>query len=257
MGNGTTPYLLASICNTYIFTVPYIFIDEAHRFRNEVTQGYEKLHQICFGKKVILVSATPLNNTVEDIYSQLKLFQVPKKSTIPGIPDLEKFFASLKSRLEKYAKTDPEYITEIKEVSRDLREKILKYVMVRRTRTEVLNFFKTDMEKQGMFFPELADPNRIIYTFDERTDTVFSSTIELLKSFSYARYTPLLFLKTPLSEFEMQSQRNIGGFMKGILVKRLESSFHAFGNTLRRFIESYQKFIDMYNQGTVYPVAWD
>ena len=39
----------------------YIFVDEAHRFRNEVTLGYEKLHQVCFGKKVILVSATPLN----------------------------------------------------------------------------------------------------------------------------------------------------------------------------------------------------
>lgn len=203
-------------------------------------------------QKQAVISATPLNNTVEDIYSQLKLFQIPKKSTIPGIPDLEKFFASLKSRLEKYAKADPEYIPQIKEVSRDMREKILKYVMVRRTRTEVLNFFKSDMEKQGMFFPELDDPNRIIYTFDDRTDKVFSATIESLKDFSYARYTPLLFLKTPVSEFEMQSQRNIGGFMKGILVKRLESSFHAFGNTLRRFIESYQKFIDMYNQGTVY-----
>src|SRR5690606_39271606 len=40
----------------------YVFVDEAHRFRNEGTQGYEKLHQICWGKKVILVSATPLNN---------------------------------------------------------------------------------------------------------------------------------------------------------------------------------------------------
>src|SRR3989337_3754008 len=40
--------------------------------------------------------------------------------------------------------------------------------------------------------------------------------------------------------------------MKGILVKRLESSFHAFGNTLRRFIESYERFIDMYSNGTIY-----
>jgi superfamily II DNA/RNA helicase len=230
----------------------YIFIDEAHRFRNEVTQGYEKLHQICFGKKVILVSATPLNNTVEDIYSQLKLFQIPKKSTIPGIPDLEKFFASLKSRLDKYVKTDPDYIACVKEVSREMREKILKYVMVRRTRSEVLKYFRGDIDKQGLSFPELDDPNRIVYTFDSSTDAIFTATIELLKDFSYARYTPLLFLKKPVSEFEMQSQRNVGGFMKGILVKRLESSFYAFGNTLRRFIESYQKFIDMYTQGTVY-----
>src|SRR3990172_3572821 len=230
----------------------YIFIDEAHRFRNELTQGYEKLHQICFGKKVILVSATPLNNTVDDIYSQLKLFQIPKKSTVPGVPDLEKFFAVLKKRLEKYQKTDPEYLIAVKEAYSEMREKILKYVMIRRTRTEVLKYFRDDVDKQGLRFPELADPNRIVYAFDEQTDRVFSSTIELLKQFSYARYTPVLFLKRPVSEFERQSQRNIGGFIKGILVKRLESSFYAFGNTLRRFIESYERFIDMYSNGTIY-----
>ena len=230
----------------------YIFVDEAHRFRNEVTLGYEKLHQVCFGKKVILVSATPLNNTIDDIYSQLKLFQVPKKSTIPGVQNLEKFFGSLKRRINKYQKNQPEYIDTIKLVSKEVRDKILKFVMVRRTRTEVMKYFSEDMEKQNVSFPELDDPKRIIYTFDENTGNVFNRTIALLKDFSYSRYTPLLYLKTPVSEFELQSQRNIGGFMKGILVKRLESSFHAFKNTLRRFVDSYRKFIDMYQQGTVY-----
>lgn len=230
----------------------YIFIDEAHRFRNEVTQGYEKLHQICFGKKVILVSATPLNNTIDDIFSQLKLFQIPKKSTIPGIPNLEKFFAGLNKTIGKYKKTEPEYINAVKEASRELREKLLKYVMVRRTRTEVLKYFKGDIDRQGLSFPEIDEPKRIIYTFDDQAERIFNATIELLKHFNYARYTPLLFLKTPVSPLEMQSQRNIGGFMKGILVKRLESSFHAFGNTLRRFIESYEKFIGMLDKGTVY-----
>src|SRR3990172_1815277 len=153
----------------------YIFIDEAHRFRNELTQGYEKLHQICFGKKVILVSATPLNNTVDDIYTQLKLFQIPKKSTVPGVPDLEKFFAVLKKRLEKYQKTDPEYLIAVKEAYSEMREKVLKYVMIRRTRTEVLKYFRDDVDKQGLRFPELAAPNRIVYAFDEQTDRVFSS----------------------------------------------------------------------------------
>jgi len=230
----------------------YIFVDEAHRFRNEVTLGYEKLHQVCFGKKVILVSATPLNNTIDDIYSQLKLFQVPKKSTIPGVQNLEKFFGSLKKRINKYQKNQPEYIDTIKLVSKEVRDKILKFVMVRRTRTEVMKYFSEDMEKQNVSFPELDDPKRIIYTFDEKTGDVFNRTIALLKDFSYSRYTPLLYLKTPVSEFELQSQRNIGGFMKGILVKRLESSFQAFKNTLRRFVDSYRKFIEMYQQGTVY-----
>lgn len=230
----------------------YIFIDEAHRFRNEVTQGYEKLHEICFGKKIILVSATPLNNTIDDIYSQLKLFQIPKKSTIPGVPNLESYFSSQKKRLAQFNKTDPEYIETVKVVSKEVRDHVLKHVMVRRTRTEVLKYFIDDLRKQNLSFPAIGDPHRIIYEFDNQTNRVFNETIELLKKFHYSRYTPLLYLKKELTEFEKQSQRNVGGFMKGILVKRLESSFHAFIKTLKRFIKSYERFIDMCTRGTVY-----
>jgi superfamily II DNA/RNA helicase len=230
----------------------YVIVDEAHRFRNEITMGYEKLHQICFGKKVILVSATPLNNKFEDIFSQLKLFQVPKKSTIPGISNLEKFFSILRSRINQYDKNDPEYLQAVRDGSKDIREKLFKYIMVRRTRTEISNYFGNDMKQQGLFFPEITDPSRIIYKFDKQIETVFDETIELLKKVSYSRYTPLLNLKKALPEFELQSQRNLGGFMKTILVKRLESSFHAFKKTLRRFVESYEQFIKMYEKGTVY-----
>lgn len=95
----------------------YIVVDEAHRFRNENTQAYADLLDICRGKKVILVTATPLNNTIDDIFAQLKLFQMPKNSTIPGIPNLEKFFTRLKKRINQLDKKDPEYRQTIKEVS--------------------------------------------------------------------------------------------------------------------------------------------
>jgi superfamily II DNA/RNA helicase len=229
----------------------YIFIDEAHRFRNEFTQGFEKIHQICFGKKVILVSATPLNNTFEDIYSQLKLFQIPRRSTIPGIPNLDKFFKPLMQRLKQYNKSDPEYLEELTKGSEEIREKILKYVMVRRTRTEISDYFPDDITKQGLFFPDVEDPRRIIYQFDTQISHVFNRTINLLRKFKYSRYMPLLYLKKELSEFEKQSQRNVGGFMKGVLVKRLESSFYAFRKTLDRFVESYENFIDMFEKGIV------
>ncbi|MBW2644213.1 MAG: helicase, partial [Deltaproteobacteria bacterium] len=119
----------------------YIFIDEAHRFRNEYTQSFESIHQICFGKKIILVSATPLNNTFVDILSQLKLFQIPKKSTIPGVPNLEKFFKRLEYKLKGVTKSDPTYMGIIKDGSKEIRENILKYIMVRRTRAEVTKYF--------------------------------------------------------------------------------------------------------------------
>lgn len=245
----------------------YIVVDEAHRFRNETTQSYADLLDICRGKKVILVTATPLNNTVDDIFAQLKLFQPPKNSTIPGVPNLENFFNKLKRKLKEAKPTvyfddkankytlpedDVLYKKAIKEVSDTIRDKVLKFVMVRRTRTDVKTFFKDDMQKQELIFPEVDDPGRIVYHYKYQLESVFNETIELLHTFKYARYIPLLYYNKGLTEFEKQQQRNVGGFMKGILVKRLESSFYAFKRSIKRFINSYEKFIEMYNQGTVY-----
>src|SRR5207249_1011071 len=78
-----------------------VFIDESHRFRTETTQSYEMLAQICRGKRIILVSATPLNNTPRDMLSQIKLFQNGKNSTIPNVRNLEAFFARLESNLKE------------------------------------------------------------------------------------------------------------------------------------------------------------
>jgi superfamily II DNA/RNA helicase/HKD family nuclease len=230
----------------------YVFVDEAHRFRNEITEGFEKLHQICFAKKVILVSATPLNNKIDDIFSQLKLFQVPKRCTIPGVSNLNSFFQNLITKINKYSKQDPQYGEAVKQASKEVREKILKYVMVRRTRNAIQKYFSEDIIQEGLFFPEMEDPQRLVYEFDDETDLVFTETIKLIGKLSYSRYSPLLFLKESISEFEKQSQRNLRGFMKSVLVKRLESSFFAFINTLNRFIGSYEKFITMLNTGTVY-----
>lgn len=232
----------------------YIVVDEAHRFRNENTQAYADLLDICRGKKVILVTATPLNNTVDDIFAQLKLFQAPKSSTIPGIPNLEKYFSNFRTRLAKLEKDDPEYKKLIKAISDDIRNSILRYVMVRRTRTDVMTYFKKDMQMQNLTFPDLDNPQKIVYEYQGDLETIFNNTIKKLQQFTYARYTPLLYYigNKTLSEFERQQQRNIGGFMKGILVKRLESSFYAFRQSVNRFITSYEKFIEMFENGTVY-----
>ncbi|WP_099799283.1 helicase-related protein [Parathermosynechococcus lividus] len=229
----------------------YVLIDEAHRFRNEGTQAYDNLFRICAGKKVILVSATPLNNRISDIFNQLKLFQPARKSTIPGIPNLEQFFKALQKRLDQYSKDDPDYWITLKDVSQEIRTKVLRYVMVRRTRTEILNYYADDLKQQGLMFPRVAEPQKIIYQFDDKTEWVFNQTMQRLRRFSYARYTPLLYLRQQVSSFTRQSQRNIGGFMRAVLVKRLESSFYAFKRTLGRFIVSYEKFIAMFEQGTV------
>lgn len=109
------------------------------------------------------------------------------------------------------------------------------------------------MAKQGLIFPKVGTPEKITYIFDENTDDAFNQTISIIKDFKYARYTPLLYLKDKKKLASMSAaQHNLGGFMKGILIKRLESSFYAFKCTLERFTSSYNKFIEMAKTGKVY-----
>ncbi|MEA1884553.1 MAG: SNF2-related protein, partial [Thermotogota bacterium] len=165
-----------------------VIIDEAHRFRNENTQTYEKLSRICRGKRIILVSATPYNNSPKDILSLLKLFQNVKKSTIPNLPDLEDFFSNIEARLQNIDKRKDykKYIETVKKNSLEIRDKVLKYLMVRRTRNEIVKYFNDDIKKQGLKFPEVEKPQQLYYQLNEEEDKAFGGTIEkLTKEFKY------------------------------------------------------------------------
>ena len=226
----------------------YVFVDEAHRFRNAGTDSFSKLHEICYGKKVVLISATPINNYTSDIENQIYLFQPKHNSNIVGVKNLEGFFATLNGKLKGMEKGTPEYMEQIRKNSEAIRDKLLRHIMIRRTRTEIENYYHDDLVKQGLTFPKLGAPEKIIYSFDEVTDGVFNETIAAIKDFTYSRYKPLTYLKDTKQYTQLlAAQYNMGGFMKGILVKRLESSFFAFRMTLSRFIESYERFIEMYN----------
>lgn len=232
-----------------------VFIDEAHRFRSESNVTFENIARICRGKRVILVTATPLNNTPRDILSQLKLFQKSKNSTIPNVRDLEKFFNDLerqRTELDRQQDYD-DYIAIVKTQAREIREKILKHLMVRRTRSEIVKYFGADLEKQGLKFPEVADPEPVFYELDDHENVVFSKTIELVvNKFHYARYTPMLYFQGKVTQPEELAQKNMRKFMKVLLVKRLESSFHAFRKTLDRFIASYTQFLKEFDNGNIY-----
>jgi superfamily II DNA or RNA helicase len=246
----------------------YVVVDEAHRFRNEGTQLYDKLHRLCQGRRVVLVSATPLNNTIRDIRHLVKLFQPPRHSTVPGLPNLEGFFVPLEKRVEEARlalrraeqAADPDLIVEararlrvvVREVADQVRDRVLKHLMVRRTRTDIRKHFADDLKAQGLHFPKMGTPQRIIYEFSDGTEQAFINTVRELRGFHYARYQPLTFLRRELSSFEEAAQRNVGDFMRGLLVKRLESSFYAFRRSLDRFILSYQHFLKMLRSGTVY-----
>lgn len=232
-----------------------VIIDEAHAFRTETNMTYEQLVKICHGKRVILVTATPYNNRPSDLHAQIRIFQKGKQSTIPGLPNIDGFFGKLESMIEPGLREEnfEEYIRQTKEVARQIRARVLKHLMVRRTRTEIVNFFGDDLNRQGLRFPAVNPPQALYYKMNAAESRVFDLTLNLLQNeFSYTRYAPMLYYRGKITEMERQSQRNMMRFMKILLVKRLESSFHAFRKSLGRFIRSYEFFIKLYDEGDVY-----
>jgi len=246
---------LEAVLNRGVEKYANIIIDEAHRFRTETTIGYEKLAQICRGKRVILVTATPYNNSPRDILNQIKLFQKSRKSTIPNLPNLESFFNRLDKKLKKIdrQKNYDDYIKMVKENAKEIRGKVLKYLMVRRTRSEIEEYFSRDIKEQKLKFPDVENPEPLYYQLNEDEDKIFNETIHLItQRFKYTRYTPLLYYKGKITQPEELSQKNMGKFMKILLVKRLESSFYAFRNSIDRFIHSYETFLKEFDNGNVY-----
>ena len=232
-----------------------VFVDESHRFRTEDTQSYEKLARICRGKRVVLVSATPLNNTPQDILSQIKLFQPGKNSTIPNVRNLEAFFGALRRKVEGLDRQQDreEYFRTVQENARKTREKILKFLMIRRTRSEIVKYYGEDLKQQNLKFPEVANPEPLFYKFNKIEAEVFDETIRsLTQDFQYARYTPLAYYTGDRDEQDIQSQRNLAKFMKILTVKRLESSFTAFRSTLERFIQTYERVIAEFHKGRMF-----
>ena len=96
----------------------------------------------------------------------------------------------------------------------------------------------------------------MFYRLNPVENEVFSDTLQSITSadFHYARYQPLspLYYAGPMEDRAVQGQRNLATFMKILLVKRLESSFPAFQETLDRFIKSHEIVLNAFDEGFVY-----
>jgi superfamily II DNA or RNA helicase len=256
-----------------------IIIDEAHKFRNDTADGYDLLQKLCktrtrnrlpdgdFAKKrVILISATPLNNRPADIRNQVLLFQDGKDSTVVG--NLQHFFAQ---RIKEYeVATNPKKTPDKQEahaaVSRIyqlIREQVVQPLTVRRTRTDLLEDkrWKADLDAQGIVFPKVDKPSPILYQLDAALDALYDRTIQMLSfpeqdGLTYNRYRAIAFLATPSLKEKYERAdlvaEQLAKIMKTLLVKRLDSSFLAFTNSLRRFRNATQAMLTMFASGNIY-----
>ena len=253
-----------------------IIIDEAHYFRNQDTAAYEALLQVCQGKKVILLTATPFNNAPTDIFSLLKLFLVPGKSGITIADNLEGVFREYNSIFKKlsyitkhYNSTKPDKLNKAQNYYKEmieedppidldkvyaatgrLAEKIksdISAVMIRRNRLDL----KEDHEYANEVgeLSTVQDPVELFFELNSLQSDFYDKIIGQYFGeegvFTGAIYQPFTYEKDKDEDDDLnanenrslQQQRNLYGFMRRLLVKRFESSFGAFSKSIDSFLK--------------------
>jgi superfamily II DNA or RNA helicase len=252
-------------------TEKLIIVDEAHRYRNENTADYGLLHKTCAGNKVLLLSATPFNNRPDDIFSLIKLFQIPAHSTIQVVNNLgaamERLIADYKKLKNQHTKgmDETEFKAEAKKISQEIR-RYLDPVLIRRTRVDLRDNekYREDLQKQGIEFSDMEPPEEQAYDLGPLSK-IYHETLNQLTgienresaTFTSARYQPLTYLKDDkkiLDKYRkifdnpnpQEGQRNMAGFMRRLLVRRFESSVYSFRKTLKNIITSMENIKKWY-----------
>ena len=244
-----------------------ILVDEAHKFRSHTTSAFEQLQEICkmprieqgnipgYKKKVMLISATPMNNTPADIYNEIQLFQDPRRCSIDGVANLTAFFSPLIKEFQQLRK-DPNFdVTQFKKLAEHVRDRVIKPLTVRRTRTDIESVARYNKDVNG--FPKVERPNASSYELNEHLADLFESAMQTLdKELTYARYQAIAYLKPEVSNGLYDNaeliSRSLAGIRKNGLVKRLESSFYAFQVSLSNFRQANQNMLDMFNRDKVF-----
>jgi superfamily II DNA/RNA helicase len=248
-----------------------ILVDEAHRYRNHTSTMFGNLQRICKAprngeglvhgtkKKVMLISATPLNNRPQDLYYQLLLFQDARRSTMP-VTNLQSFFGPIIREYREIMQEDKPNIERIRELYGVIREKIISQITVRRTRRDLKNYPKyiDDLKAQGIEFPEIAAPKPKLYELNSKLSKLFYHTVFYLTDtdkINYYRYQAIAYLKPELRENQYEQavlvSQSLAGIMKTLMIKRLESSFKAFKISLQNLSTATSRMIEMFDKGKV------
>lgn len=264
-----------------------VIVDEAHRYRNDTTKDYSDLHQLCLGNKVVLLTATPFNNNPNDIYSLLKLFQLPDHSTLKTVNNLGATFRNIIKEYQELNKADrhndinkEDKEKNIELISKQIRS-IIAPVCIRRSRLDLLNIpeYREDLEKQNIEIILSSDP--VIMEFDlGKLSKQYTSTLKKIDydsenksnnngKYKAARYNPANYIKEENKEelkkyfekeigldfdFLLVRQRNISKFMRRLLVRRFESSVNAFKTSLESMLSSNENILSWVKHRNKVPI---
>jgi len=234
-----------------------ILIDESHNFRNKNSQRYENLEKIIGGlggkgkqggrKKIILLTATPINNDLLDLYNQINLITQGDRSYFAacGIGDLYKYF--IKARQQRSSGLPPgaiEHDIRLPEGA-DLFN-LLEEIVIRRTRP----FIKAAYPDATIKGEKIIFPDRQLKTINYDLETtykgIYKKVVKNIEALKLAPYHLEAYKKNKSEIDDMEAGRQIAlvGIFKSRYLKRFESSIDAFRISLSRALSFFKTFED-------------
>ncbi len=239
--------------------IALVMIDEAHAYRNPDTIRAQVLRRLLAGtpsKGLVLLTATPVNNSLWDLYYLLAYFiHNDAAFADAGIRSMRQHFADAMAE-------DPEDLTPKRLFD------ILDAVSVRRTRRFVRRYYPNEtITIGGISVPiRFPDPkvdeyhidlddvlpgfftrfaHALSYEIEEEPDSAEAAKFGQL---TLARYAPSRYLRAgEVDTHELQ----LAGLLRSGLLKRFESSAHAFSRTCRTMAASHDAFLAALEKGVV------
>jgi hypothetical protein len=261
-----------------------IVIDESHNFRNggnvdedddetddflpntddRKENRYQRLMKRVIRQgvktKVLMLSATPVNNRFGDLKNQLQLAYEGRSENINEALDLgqkiDEIFRNAQKAYNRWTRLDPDQRTTerlLTSLQFDFFQ-MLDAVTIARSRSHIIKYY--DTKDIGEFPKRLTPLSRRPNLTDLNTAINFKEIAEQLNALNLSMYTPSLYLfESARDEYEIKCEGSgisIDGREKGLrklmatnLLKRLESSVNSFRLTLQRIRDYISQTVDL------------
>lgn len=224
-----------------------VLIDEAHNFRNPNANRYGNIERVLGAnggrgregvrKKIILLTATPINNDLLDLHNQIALITRGDRSyfAAAGIGDLYRYFLHARRQARRQEQGLALY-------------NLLEEIVIRRTRPFVRRAYpEATIRGKAIRFPE-RKLRTVNYDLEATYGGIYEEVVAGIESLELAPYKLESFKKKGVErdEFEEGREQALVGIFKSRYLKRFESSIEALRISVRRalaFLNTFESYL--------------